>query len=62
MPDYKKLFEKLCVDAGLSEHMGDVQRAVRDGLINAGHDMAGFVNEYDELQYQWFVDHGLTKE
>lgn len=62
MPDYKKLFEQLCMNAAFSEHMGDVTRAVRDALIAAGHDTAGLFNDYDELQSQWFVDNGMMED
>ena len=60
MPDYKKLFERLCMDTGCAEHMGDVTRAVNRALGDAGHDTNGLVNGYDEIQHQWFSDHGMV--
>ena len=62
MPDYKKLFEQLCMDAGFSEHMGDVTRAVNKALGGAGHDTADLFNDYGDLRTQWFVDNGMTED
>lgn len=62
MPDYKLLFENLCVNVACAEHMGDAIRAVRNGLFSAGHDTAGLFNDYDEIQHQWFVDNGFANK